>query len=650
MGRASWFSVLKLRECLLAPFKWLWPSKFLTAPKIICLKTEEGGDRQKEISPAPGDKEGKVEARQGLAATATYESLAPPLPQISSFDPFPLKPKVVVVRHSIGSPSPSLAPPIPDLREYPARPTPPGICWVSIPQFEVPEIFGRRRVRRGPVPSGIAIGTTLPRIARPDEQIIPGSLWDTLWEILSPPLRVDELLQRKFVDKLRPFQVEGVKRLVEEKQFILADEMGTGKTVQACVALALLACSGRLRRALIICPKSVLFVWREHLEQWAPGVVISHDVDEDSPNHACLQDSRPRVWIISYGRLSTARAAALGNVSWDLVVLDEVHEIRNPSTRKYKTLENIVKDACYRWGLSGTPLQNRLEELRAIFKIVRPSLQLRAENMSPAEVREAIRPFVRRVRRKDVLPDLPEKERKEIWFELDPDQRRDYSNILAGFRRESQSREVTFTHIWQVLMELKKICNFASNKNTSPKLQKLLELIREIVARGEKVVVFTQFREFGVNRLEPWLRRFGLTVVHGGCMSSERRKAVQRFQQDPTCRVFLATVHSAGCGLTLTAANNVVHFDHWWNPAVAWQAEDRVYRIGQTREVTVYEFWVRNTVEERIRQILEHKGFLHHEVIERLSQKEFRKLFTLEDLMSVLGVDQPRKTRSPRRG
>lgn len=427
-----------------------------------------------------------------------------------------------------------------------------------------------------------------------------------------------------------------MRRLIEKERFILADEMGTGKTVQTCVALSLLVRLGRVRQALIVCPKSALSVWSDHLRDWVPEVAVNDCRQTGFGRMTLPEDKRPRVWLVSYPRLASIDAVLRLNRPWDLVVLDETHEIRNPQTKKYKHLQMIIRDARYRWGLSGTPLQNRLEELTAIFAIIHPSLQLRAETMTPIQVREAIRPYLRRVCRKDVIPDLPSKTRREIWLELDEDQRRDYQAVLQRFRSHSQSAGPTFTHIWQVLAELKRICNFAYHSRTSPKLEKLLELTRAIVSQNQKVVVFTHFREFGTDRLEPHLRPFGLAVMHGSCTDVQRAAAVERFQNDPHCRVFLATVHTGGFGLTLTAANNVIHFDHWWNPAVAWQAEDRVYRIGQKRPVTVYEFWVRNTVEERIQQILEQKGLLHREVIERLSENDFRKLFTLADLMSLL--------------
>ena len=636
-GRISFLNALMY---LARPLSWVWPSRSLRAPEIIWLKICPTKQRHKECPAIRTDQQRQSKSEIEHPETASDPSLLTPFPALFFHPLIVSSPQFLRVRFKIGLPTisanPSLTLPGPDLQGYFARPLTPELIAVPIPEFDPPEIFGRRRFSRPATEDKPPIAQGVSRPASRGESDMPASFWQLLWEILSPPPRVEELVEAKFPGKLYPFQIDGIKRLIEKEQFILADEMGTGKTVQTCVALSLLVRLGRVRQALIVCPKSALSVWDNHLRQWTPEVAINDHLQYAFGNRAIAQDTRPRAWIVPYSRLSTIDAALHLNRPWDLVVLDEVHEIRNPLTKKYKTLQMITRATRYRWGLSGTPLQNRLEELTAIFSIIRPSLQLRAENMPPAQVREAIRPYLRRVCRKDVLPDLPTKTRQEIWLELDEKQRHDYQAILGRFQTDSKSTRVTFTHIWQVLTELKKICNFSHDSRTSPKLEKLLELTQEIIGQNQKVVVFTHFREFGTDRLEPYLRPFGLALMHGGCTDVQRAEAVERFQTDPQCRVFLATVHTGGFGLTLTAANNVIHFDHWWNPAVAWQAEDRVYRIGQKRPVTVYEFWVRNTVEERIRQILEHKGLLHHEVIERLSEKDFRKLFTLSDLMSLL--------------
>jgi len=521
-----------------------------------------------------------------------------------------------------------------------------SIHAVPIEPFSIPTILGRkRRLPRGAAPERrgdktISRGDGTPVSGEPG--LIPSELWNLLWEILSPPPRVEELIERKYPGRLRPYQVEGVQRLIEKERFILADEMGAGKTVQVCVALSLLIRLGRIKTALIICPKTVLSVWYDHLKAWLPEAE-THSHHQVEQLRWAQRNGRPQVWVVPYSRLARRAAGLTWDAKWDVVVLDEVHEIRNPNTNKYREIKVLIEEARYRWGLSGTPLQNRLEELTAIFGTIKPELKLQVDGTPLPQVREIIRPYLRRVRRKDALPDLPPKHRREIWLEMDAAQARAYHAVRQSARIGLGGQTMGFTHIWQVLTQLKKICNFAPDSFDSPKLRKLLEVIKMVSARGEKVVVFTQFRAAGLIPLMHHLKPFGMAVIYGNTADEDRRRAVRQFQDDPRCRVFLGTVQTSGHGLTLTAANHVVHFDHWWNPAVSWQAEDRVYRIGQTRPVTVYEFWMKGTVEERIRKILEAKGLLHDEVIERLSDSEFKKCFTLEELLGLL-EDRPGPT------
>ncbi|MCS7239212.1 MAG: DEAD/DEAH box helicase [Thermoguttaceae bacterium] len=508
----------------------------------------------------------------------------------------------------------------------------PQLDTLPIPQWEEPQVLGQLRLRRRDLLRFKRSGQVWPPPpAIPEDK----DLWEQIWAILSPPPRIDELVQIRYPFQLRGYQVEGVKLLIENERYILADEMGTGKTVQACVALSLLIQLGRIDRALILCPKTVMPVWIQHLMVWVPEA-ICHTY-KDKPKN--FSRDRPHIWVIPYSRIRRDDAHLLWQDDWDAVVMDEVHELRNPGTKGYKAVCKIISNARYRWGLSGTPIQNRLEDLSAIFAILRPELNLKAEELGPAQTREMIRPYLRRVRRADVLAELPPKRRLPIWLTLDAAQRKAYEAIEKEHRLRAAEGTLDFTAAWEAINRLKRICNFAPGSSTSPKLTKLLELVRDIVRKGEKVVVFSHFRESGVDNLIQPLEQFGLAVIHGQVPMRERLEAIRRFQTDPSCRVFLGTIFTSGQGLSLTAANHVVHFDHWWNPAVVWQAEDRVYRFGQNKPVTVYDLWMKNTVEERILMVLEKKGLLHHEVIEALARKDVKKLLTLEDLAVILGLE-----------
>lgn len=515
----------------------------------------------------------------------------------------------------------------------------PDSCDIELGLPSEPSVVGQVRLRRR---DALRLKGRARRLGQqpPPTPTADDELWQQVWAILSLPPRIDELVQIRYPDQLRAYQVEGVKLLIEKERFLLADEMGTGKTVQACVALSLLIQLGRVDRALVLCPKTVLPVWLQHLVIWLPEATCHNH--EHLP--ARFPRDRARVWILPYSRVRVANALERWGNDWDVVIMDEVHELRNPLTRGYQAVSQMVVNARYRWGLSGTPLQNRLEDLSAIYGIIRPELNLRAEFLGAAATREAIRPYLRRISRESALADLPPKTRQEIWLRLDTAQRKAYQQITRLCDEAAASGDLSFTKAWDAIQKLMRICNFAPGSSTSPKLRTLLKLIDQIVNKGEKVVVFSRFREAGVDDLFPHLRPYGVALIHGNVHINERIEAIRRFQSDPRCRVFLGTVFTSGHGLTLTAANHVVHFDHWWNPAVVWQAEDRVYRFGQTKPVTVYDLWMEDTVEERILEVLKQKGLLHQQVIEALAQKDARQVFTLEDLAFILGLEVKART------
>lgn len=430
---------------------------------------------------------------------------------------------------------------------------------------------------------------------------------------------------------LYPFQADGVRFLLERPAALLCDEMGLGKSIQAIAAAAELFATGRVQRALVLCPKTLLWDWWRKFRRWAPDL------------QCCLltaRKKRSREFDWHWGK---AHVFIAGYETWredheqvrtpfDLVILDEIQRIKNPDTLLSRAVQRL--QAPYRWGLSGTPMENRLEELQAVFSYLLPGLLCGGDLLCAASVREAIRPYVLRRRKDEVLPFLPPKEYREVWLDLTPPQQAAYAAAeAAGLGKlRGMGYAGIHAHLLALLTRLKELCNLEPESGASAKLEFLLGELPPILARGEKVLVFSQYPEKTLTPLLPRLLPYGACLFSGALSQWERDTVVQKFEEEEWPRILLTSLKAGGVGLTLTRANHVYHFDHWWNPAVMSQAEDRVHRIGQHRPVYITSLLTRNTVEERIHRLLAEKRQLFTEVIDglgapRLDQEALFRLF-----------------------
>lgn len=525
--------------------------------------------------------------------------------------------------------------------------------------------------------------------------VVALSIWDLIYPTLLPPIAVEFSPDVDILHKLRPYQQVGVKFLVEHESALLGDDMGTGKTVMTVVALRVLFQRGKATEALIVCPVGVLKVWQDHLRNWAPELSFTvvrgsreerkldwrypahvyvaaydtlssdfltvvrkkasvvckacqrtstfgekvHVTDEHTPQFSCPYCQTP------FEELPTSEALVESDLigSFDVVVLDEAQYIKNPNTSRSRAVKLPIPK--YRWALTGTPLETKVEDLAGIFSFVKPKYM--HYNISTREAKRLMEPYFLRRLKKDVLQDLPPKIKQEQWLELDSDQQAEYDRVLKGEVRKltELGEQVTKAHIFAVITNLKRVCNFASGKHSSPKSETLIEYLKTVKDSGHKAIVFTQWvDEYGVASLETILKPFGISVLKGGLTDAARDSALQQFRTDPNVCVLLATLKTGGVGLTLTEANYVFHYDHWWNPATMWQAEDRVHRQGQQRGVNVYSFWTQKTIEERIHEKLQERGLLFDEVVNSLSETDVEKAISTDDWLDMLGV--PRSGRS----
>ncbi len=469
------------------------------------------------------------------------------------------------------------------------------------------------------------------------------SIWDLLFAVLQPPLTFGQSESLLLPSSPYPYQWQGIKFLMDNEHALLADDMGTGKTVMTTVALKILIQQAKIHHVLILCPPSVLYEWKRHLDDWSPE--LTSDLIRGS------QETRKSKWQMPVHIYVTTYDTLKGDIEneilpkenlgqFDVVILDEAHHIKNMKSKRFRAIKKLQPKR--RWALTGTPIQNKIEDLASIFEFVYPDF-LTSFDLRPEQIQGRIKPYFLRRRKKEVMPDLPPKIYEPIELELDEEQNIAYKQAEAGIRNEfeevlARGEKVTKQHIFAKLTILKQICNFAPKKSTSPKTDSLKERIEEIVESGNKVIIFSQYVNEGVSKLEKILEPYGVAKIVGGQTDANRRGEIEKFKKNPKFPVLIASVRSGGEGLNLTEASYVVHFDHWWNPAVMWQAEDRVHRRGQTKGVNIYSYWMKDTIDERIQQKLREKGILFEKVIDGLAEEGLEELFTNNEWLEMFGV------------
>lgn len=446
-------------------------------------------------------------------------------------------------------------------------------------------------------------------------------------------------------EELYDYQVEGAQYLMEHPVALLGDEMGLGKSIQAIAALRLLIRRGEVERALILCPKTLIFDWYYKLRRWAPDL-RTVPVEGPRKRRQWYWRSQTHVHLTGYeGWREDLKAGLADPATYDLILLDEIQRIKNPETATHRAVARV--EARWRWGLSGTPLENRVEELLAIFHFLKPGLLPSRKGCPVDELHDRISPYVLRRRKADVLRHLPPKEYRTVWLDLSPAQRMAYEAAeRAGVLAIQQAGHAAAPMIALTLLnKLKQICNLDPATGASCKMAYLEQELADLTGRGEKVLIFSQYPKVTLEALMPRLERFGTILFDGSLSDWNRQLVVHHFQHKEMPRVLAMSLKAGGVGITLTRANHVYHLDHWWNPAVAQQAEDRTHRIGQRRPVYVTSLLTRGTVEERIAQLVEQKRALFHQVMDPLTeltddqeQQFLLQRLTREEILGLFGV------------
>lgn len=438
--------------------------------------------------------------------------------------------------------------------------------------------------------------------------------------------------------RLRDYQVRGLEWLVTLWRSgigaVLADDMGLGKTIQV---LALLchereAADDAVRPTLLVCPMSVVGNWVAEAQRFAPDLRlhVHHGADRPTGEEFGRVAAASDVVVTTFA-LAARDRELLGGHHWGRLVVDEAQHVKNVNTAAAKALRAIP--AAHRVALTGTPVENRLEDLRAVIDLVNPGLLGSARTfrnrfalpIEREQDRAAVRrlntltsPFILRREKTDpaIAPELPEKAEFTVRASLTPEQAGLYQAVLNELVRELRESKGMGRRglVLASLTRLKQICNHPAHylgdgspllrrgQHRSGKLELLADVLETVAADGERALVFTQYAEFA-RMLQPWLTGLlgaEIPVLDGGVPRTERDGMVARFQSGEGAPALVATVQSGGTGLNLTAANHVIHVDRWWNPAVENQATDRAFRIGQTRAVQVRKFVCAGTLEERI--------------------------------------------------
>ncbi|MCP3057789.1 DEAD/DEAH box helicase [Myxococcus sp. K38C18041901] len=441
---------------------------------------------------------------------------------------------------------------------------------------------------------------------------------------------------------------------------ILADDMGLGKTVQSLSLLQKMANEEGRKPSLVVAPTSVLANWEREAERFTPGLKAMVWHGQDRKERA--EDLKGMDLVLTSYALVRRDLDQLSQVGFRFVILDEAQNIKNADSATAQACKSLPSDT--RLALTGTPLENRLSELWSIFDFLMPGflgsadsfgdryeqpIQVANDASARDRLRRRIQPFILRRLKTEVAKDLPPKTESVAWCEMEPGQAALYREVMEESKRKvSESIEkVGFKRsrvsILAALMRLRQVCCDPRLLKMPPgtllppsaKVERFLELVEDLVAEGHRALVFSQFTEM-LELLKQEADKKGLRYLYLDGRTKDRMGKVDEYNRPDGPPLFFISLKAGGTGLNLTAADYVIHFDPWWNPAVEDQATDRTHRIGQTRAVISYKLITRGTVEEKILSLQRRKrdlaagvlGGEGDEMARTLTEQDIQELFT----------------------
>ena len=474
------------------------------------------------------------------------------------------------------------------------------------------------------------------RIAPPTDVI---KLEDRLFYMLQPPL--ESLLDgttMEFPFEPFPFQYAGVAFLFPRYNAILADEMGLGKTMQCITTIRMLLRTGHIKNVLLICPKPLVTNWQREFETWAPEITVAA-ISGNQHQRAWHWRSNPAMVKVANYELLTRDEKIVSDpeMDWDLVVLDEAQRVKNKSNATSLVVQDIPRKRS--WALTGTPIENGIEDLVGICQFVKPgTVQL---GMTAREVRGRVSDLILRRTKDLVMKDMPPRLMRDAELDLSGDQWATYQSAENDgvIRLDEMGDELTIKHVFELVLRLKQICNFDPVTGSSSKMDRLQADMEEVAASGQKAIVFSQW----VNAIEGIAERipkFNPLQYHGRIPSKQRDPILKEFKENPDRHILLMSYGAGSVGLNLQFCRYVFLFDRWWNPAVEDQAINRAHRIGAAGSVTITRMIMAGTIEQRIHDILEAKRELFRSILSD-DQEPSKRGLTKDEIFGLFNLRTP---------
>ena len=438
---------------------------------------------------------------------------------------------------------------------------------------------------------------------------------ERLMYLLQPP--IEEVFTGKEVSlpfKPFPYQIKGIAFLMPRKSALIADEMGLGKTIQVIISIRLLFKSGLLKKVLIACPKPLVVNWTRELKLWASDLPVEVICGNTEERKVSWNVSNTPVKLVNYELLTRdVLEGVAGKNFYDLMVIDEAQRIKTKDSKTAQAVCSVQRDRS--WAMSGTPVENRHEDLIHIFEFVDPG---RIPKDTPPKMLASLTSdsIIRRTK-EEAAPDMPGKIIQDVFLDLTPPQKQAYDLAEKDgvIHLNNLGDTVTVQHVFELVMRLKQICNFDPRTGSSSKAEQLLADMEEVQATKSKAIVFSQWVK-PLEELAFQLKQYNPLMYHGKIPHNERQGILDKFKNDPDAHVILMSYGTGSVGLNLQFTNYVFLFDRWWNPAIEDQAINRAHRLGQKSTVFVKRFISQKTIEERIAEVLDAKRRLFAEIID----------------------------------